>query len=62
MLADLMSQLSDQQLEDMFRASRIELRGEIIRVDGQDRPATVSDWVRVFRRKQAELTNIRCPR
>jgi hypothetical protein len=62
MLADLLSQLSDQQLADMFRASRVEMRGEIVRADGHDRPATVSDWVRVFRRKQAELTNVRCPR
>lgn len=55
-LADLMAQLSEDQIRDLFVASRIEERGEKIKVDGSERPVTVDDWVAVFLRKRDELS------
>jgi hypothetical protein len=42
--------LSDQQIRDLFRAARAERRG-----------GTIDDWVRVFKRKRAEIVDARCP-
>lgn len=60
-LAARMRALSDRQLRDLFTVSRVEIRGEEIEgTDGRKRKVTVDDWVRVFKRKRAEITAARC--
>jgi hypothetical protein len=61
-LAERLARLSDRQLGDLFRASRVERRGETIELpNGQTRPATVDDWVAEFKKKRDEVTSARCP-
>jgi hypothetical protein len=50
-LADLLVQLSDQQLHDLFEVSRFTER---------DRTATVDDWVNAFKHKRSEIVNRHC--
>lgn len=60
-LARQLAQLSDRQIRDLFTVSNVVKRGEEIEVNGQKRPVTVDDWVRVFKAKRAEITAARCP-
>jgi hypothetical protein len=55
-LADLLVQLSDKQLADMFTASRIERFHE-----HPERNVPISEWVRAFKKKRDEIVNTRCP-
>lgn len=48
-LASRLSLLGDQQIHDLFRAAMAERR------DG-----AIADWVRVFKRKRAEIANAHC--
>jgi hypothetical protein len=48
-LASRLSLLGDNQIRDLFRAARAEHRG-----------GTIDDWVRVFKRKRAEIVAARC--
>src|SRR5688500_15782251 len=50
-LADLLGQLTDQQLRDLF---------EVARFTRRDPSVTVDDWVRVFKQKRDEIANARC--
>jgi hypothetical protein len=50
-LADLLAQLSDAQLRDLFEVSRFTMR---------DPTATVDDWVNAFKHKRAEIANRHC--
>jgi hypothetical protein len=50
-LADLLVQLSDKQLHDMFDRARMTRR---------DPSVTVDDWVRVFKQKRDEIVNRTC--
>lgn len=60
-LAGRLQALSDRQLRDLFTVSRVEMRGEEIDgADGKKRKVTVDDWVRVFKRKRAEIVAARC--
>jgi hypothetical protein len=52
LLADLLNQLSDAQLRDLFEASRFTVR---------DPSATVAQWVDAFKQKRAEIANRKCP-
>ena len=62
-LARRLTQLSDQQIRDLFTVSRVEQRGEeTTGADGRKRKVTVDDWVRVFKRKRSEIVSARCPR
>lgn len=55
-LADLLMQLSDDQLRDLFETARFaERKG------GASHPATVSDWVEVFKKKRGEIASLTCP-
>jgi hypothetical protein len=57
-LADLLEQLSSQQLHDLFAVARVDQRS---RHPGTDEPpASVDEWVRVFERKRDEITSRRC--
>ena len=50
-LADLLSQLSDRQLRDLFEVSRFTERQP---------ETTIDDWVRVFKQKREEVTGRTC--
>jgi hypothetical protein len=50
-LADLLSQLTDAQLHDLF---------DVARVTQRDSSATIGDWVTAFVRKRAEILNQHC--
>ena len=50
-LAELLSQLSDQQLRDLF---------EVARFTKRDPKVSVDDWVRAFKQKRDEIANASC--
>lgn len=60
-LADLLTQLSDQQILDMFRAARVDRLEEKIGTPHGERLVTLEDWVDVFKKKRDEIANQRCP-
>jgi hypothetical protein len=60
-LADLLVQLSDVQLRDMFTAARIERQEQKIHTPEGERRVTVDDWVQAFKKKRDEVVNQRCP-
>jgi hypothetical protein len=61
-LAERLRRLTDKQIGDLFRAARVEQRGETIEEGGTKRPVTVADWVDAFKKKRHEITTRRCPR
>ena len=60
-LADLLVQLSDAQIHDMFAASRIDRTDQKVHAAGGERRVTVEDWVQLFKKKRDEVANQRCP-
>ncbi len=57
-LADLLVQLTDQQLRDLFEVARINHRS---RKPGSTEPsATVDEWVTAFKHKRDEIVTNRC--
>ena len=60
-LADLLGQLSDRQILDMFRAARLERLEQTIHTPQGERRAALEDWVEVFKKKRDEIANQRCP-
>ena len=61
-LAERINRLTDRQLRDLFTVSNVVKREEKIDgADGKKRPVTVDDWVRVFKKKRAEIVSARCP-
>ena len=50
-LAEILSQLTDQQLQDMF---------EVARFTKRDPKVSIDDWVRVFKQKRDEIANASC--
>ena len=59
-LADLLAQLSDRQIHDMFAAARAELRLPNHPRPGKPRPS-IDDWVQAFKTKRDQITNHTCP-
>ncbi len=59
-LADLMNQLSDQQIRDLFRVARADRMNEYIEKDGVRRKITADDWAEIFVQKRAKLNDERC--
>jgi hypothetical protein len=59
-LADLLVQLSDKQIHDLFEVARVERRQP---KPGQDWPQghPVSDWVKAFEQKRNEIVHHSCP-
>jgi hypothetical protein len=55
-LADLLVQLTDTQLHDLFEVARFPQRKM-----GSVRAATANEWVDAFKRKRAEIVNRNCP-
>jgi hypothetical protein len=58
-LADLLAQLSDEQLAGMFRAARVTVRPRQP-ASGPSGFPDVSEWVQAFRVKQAQIANHQC--
>jgi hypothetical protein len=58
-LADLLTQLSDDQIRDLFTVARVELRLRSPRDPGSGW-ATVDEWVDAFKQKREEIVNKRC--
>jgi hypothetical protein len=58
-LANLLQQLSDDQIRALFEVARVNLRH---RDPGKASSglATVDEWVEVFKRKRAEIVDRRC--
>lgn len=54
-LTDLIVQLSDKQIADMFTAARVDKRQGV-------RAASVQEWVELFKSKRSEIVNTTCPR
>ena len=50
-LANLLEQLTDSQLHDLF---------DVARVTQRDPSATIADWVGAFKRKRADIVNAHC--
>jgi hypothetical protein len=57
-LADLLVQLTDRQLTDLFRVARMPARA---RAAEQPEGQAVSEWVAAFKAKRDEIVNQRCP-
>lgn len=57
-LADRLSQLSDQQLRDLFEAAGIGARSR--KPGSVESSASVVEWVAAFKRKRDEVANRRC--
>ena len=55
-LSDLLMQLSDAQLRDLFEVSRFPER-----VDGEIRPSSADEWVAAFKKKRGEIASRTCP-
>ena len=58
-LADLLVQLTDQQLKGLFEVARVDARS---RKPGSTKPAaTVDEWVTAFKHKRDEIVSNHCP-
>ena len=59
-LSNLLMQLSDRQIHDMFDAARVELRPRAPE-SGRSGFPTVDEWVSAFKQKRAQISERRCP-
>jgi hypothetical protein len=57
-LADLLVQITDDQLRDLFEVARVDHRSR--RPDSKDPPATIDEWLAAFKHKRDEIVNNRC--
>lgn len=60
-LADLLKQLSRQQIVDLFRVTGVERLDEFVEEDGVKRRIDANDWADVFMKKRAEIIEHDCP-
>jgi len=60
-LADLLVQLTDEQLRDLFAVARVDLRSRQPNGPAVVPSASVDEWVTVFKRKRDEIVASRCP-
>ena len=58
-LADLLMQLSDKQLHDLFATARVQLRPRDPG-DGRSGFPAIEEWVSAFKQKRAEIVDRRC--
>jgi hypothetical protein len=58
-LAELLTQLSDQQIHDLFESAHVERRSR--KPNSAEPPASVDEWVAAFQQKRADITSTRCP-
>jgi hypothetical protein len=59
LLADLLTQLTDQQLKEMFEAARVHLRPRAPE-NGRSGFSTADEWVAAFKQKRVEITEHSC--
>jgi hypothetical protein len=59
-LADLMNQLTDQQIRDLFRVARVDRMDQVEGTDGDQRKITADDWAMEFEKKRAKINEERC--
>jgi len=59
-LGNLLEKLSDQQIHDLFKASRADTTGEKIVKNGVLVSVTLNDWVSAFKKKRQEIVERRC--
>jgi hypothetical protein len=57
-LADLLVQLTDKQLRDLFEVARVDSRSR--KPGSTEPPATVDEWVTAFKSKRDEIVTNRC--
>ena len=57
-LSDLLEQLSDKQIHDLFEVARVDLRSR--RPNSSESPASVDEWVAAFNHKRAEIAGRHC--
>jgi len=57
-LADLLVQLTDRQLHDVFEVARVDHRSR--KPGTEEPPASVDEWVKAFKAKRNEIVNNRC--
>ena len=55
-LADLLNQLSDAQLHDLFAVARVDLR-----IIDETPPASIDEWVAAFKDKRRQIADTHCP-
>lgn len=62
-LAGLLAQISDAQLRDLFEISRVKQRSADPATDPLEEPppASVDEWVRLFKLKRTQIVDHRCP-
>jgi hypothetical protein len=60
-LADLLDQLTDAQLQDLFTVAHFAQGPERMRKPGGTAEDTVAAWVEVFKRKRTEVVQAHCP-
>ena len=63
--ADLLCQLSDQQIEELFKASRVAQKPEYHNHDGSfksgvDEASIIRQWTEAFKQKREDLAKGRC--
>jgi hypothetical protein len=56
-LTDLLMQLTDQQLHDLFEVARFEDRSEKMAKPA----ASIDEWVSAFKKKRGEIASLTCP-
>ena len=59
-LANLLGQLRDAQLRDLFGVARVELRSETPDSHEGGHTGSVDDWVSAFKKKRQEIADRRC--
>jgi len=55
-LADLLNQLSDAQLHDLFAVARVDLR-----IIDETAPPSIDEWVAAFKDKRQQIADTHCP-
>ena len=64
-LADLLSRISEKQIEDLFRGARFGVLDAqsppFVGKGGRSRPVTIDDWVLVFKDKRDQIVKAHCP-
>jgi hypothetical protein len=60
LLAHLLNQLTDAQLQDLFRLARVEQLQEKINERGNEVVVTVQHWVSAFKKKREQINHRRC--
>lgn len=59
-LSQLLNQLSDKQIGDLFRVGRADKTGEMIEDKGHQHPVTIEDWISIFKEKRQEINDRQC--